>query len=86
MLAPVAVATEVQLVATMRAFVAKVDRHNSYRVTFDHNIEGCVPVAATAAGTPPAPVSAGLAGAGLPNAVYVVTSNPTDAFHLAVVC
>jgi hypothetical protein len=58
---------------------------NSYRVTFDHNIEGCVPVAATP-GTPPAPVSAGLAGAGLPNEVDVVTSNPTDAFNLAVVC
>ncbi len=65
-------------------FVVKTG--NSYRVTFDHNIEGCVPVAATTGGTPPAPVSAGLAGAGLPNEVDVVTSNPTDAFNLAVVC
>ena len=39
-----------------------------------------------AAGTPPAPVSAGLAGARSPNAVDVVTSNPTDAFNLAVIC
>ena len=45
-----------------------------------------MPVATTTAGTPPAPVSAGLAGAGPPNAVDVVTSHPTDAFNLAVVC
>jgi hypothetical protein len=45
-----------------------------------------VPVAATTAGTPPAPVSAGLAGAGARTGVNVVTSNPTDAFNLAVVC
>jgi hypothetical protein len=65
-------------------FVVKAG--NSYRVTFDHSVAGCVPVAATTASTPPPPVSAGLVGAGSPNGVAVVTSNPTDAFILAVVC
>ena len=65
-------------------FVTKAG--NSSRVTFNHSVKGCVPVAATTAGTSPASVSAGLAGAGEPNGVDVVTSNPTDAFNLAVVC
>ena len=65
-------------------FVTKAG--NSYRVTFNHSVQGCVPVAATTAGTPPASVSVGLAGAGAPTGVDVVTSNPTDAFNLAVVC
>ena len=66
-------------------FVTK-DVSTSYRVTFDVSVQGCVPVAATTAGTPPAPVSAGLAGAGSPKGVDVETSHPMDAFNLAVIC